>query len=118
MEHAAKYLLKYIIHKFEVKRKAININICFLLLHIFFTLNTILLTFISLFNNENLAKIDGTSANYLNITSILFALISCVIILFYELIIISNCRKQIKFIVKCVICSWFFISSKSLIVVV
>ena len=116
---------------FIIKKR--NYNIYFLILHILFTLITILLTLVSLLNDDgNLRKLVITIFNIqqiiptstlrskykeivinLNLISILFALATCLIILIYELIIITKFRKYfIKNLTKCVICSCYFLSSK------
>ena len=100
MEINTKFLIKYFINEFEIIKKNLNFSFYFLILHILFTLNTILF-----------ALTDPKLDNYLNITSIIFSLITCVTILIYES---SNCHKKLKFIMKCVIFSCFCISSKLL----
>ena len=97
-----------------------DLSIYFLLLHIFFTLNTILIAFISLLNETKLLITQKTVdlkeiTNFLNAISILFALLACVVILIYELLFImaSNFNIKTRLIFKCIIVSCFLISSKS-----
>ena len=102
MEKNIKFLLKFFIREIEMIKKRINFSVYFLILHILFTLNTTLFAF----NDPNLTIINK---NYLNLISMLFSLITCVIILIYELII---CCKKLKFIIQYVIFSCFCVSSK------
>jgi hypothetical protein len=102
MEKNIKFLIKFFIHEIEIIKKRINFSVYFLILHILFTLNTTLFAF----NDQKLTSINK---NYLNFLSMLFSLITCVIILIYELI---NCHKKLKFIIQCVIFSCFCVSSK------
>jgi hypothetical protein len=97
-----------------------DLSIYFLLLHIIFTLNTILIAFISLLNETKLLVTPKTVdlneiTKFLNAISILFALLACVVILIYELLFItaSNFSIKTRLTFKCIIVSCFLISSKS-----